>query len=134
MFEPQITLPIFAGGKNRANLDVAKAERQIQVAAYEKAIQTAFREVSDALVALLPLNAQITAEEAQVSEERARRNLTDLRYQNGTDNYLAVLLAEQDLYTAQQGLISAEVVRLTNYVNLYKALGGGVHESGSPRS
>ncbi len=133
-FEPQITLPIFAGGKNLANLDVAKAERQIQVAAYEKAIQTAFREVSDALVALLPLNAQITAEQAQVGEERERRKLTELRYRNGTDSYLAVLLAEQDLYSAQQGLISSQVVRLTNYVNLYKALGGGVQEYGDPRS
>jgi multidrug efflux system outer membrane protein len=133
-FEPQITLPIFAGGKNLANLDVAKAERQIQVAAYEKAIQTAFREVSDALVALRPLNAQITAEQAQVGAERERQRLTELRYQNGSDSYLAVLLAEQDLYSAQQGLISTQVVRLTNYVTLYKALGGGVQEYGSPRS
>jgi multidrug efflux system outer membrane protein len=133
-FAPQVTLPLFAGGRNSANLDVAKVERSIEVANYEKTVQSAFREVSDALVAQTPLDAQVAAVQAQVEAEQARYRLTELRYKNGTDSYLAVLLAQEDLYTAQQNLIATRVTRLTNTVTLYKALGGGILEYSSPRS
>jgi multidrug efflux system outer membrane protein len=128
-FAPQVSLPLFAAGRNRANLDVAQLDRRIEVAQYEKAIQTAFREVADALVAQVPLDAQIAAQQAQVAAERERQRLTDLRYQNGTDSYLTVLLAQQDFYSARQSLIEGQLLRLTNAINLYKALGGGLDKT-----
>src|SRR5258708_3459787 len=124
-FAPQITLPIFAGGYNRANLDVAKISKQIEVAHYEKAIQTAFREVADALTTRAAIEEQISTQVARVSAEQKRYDLSDLRYRHGVDNYLTVLLAQQDLYNAQQTLIQARLSRLSNLITLYKALGGG---------
>jgi multidrug efflux system outer membrane protein len=131
-FSPQVTLPLFAAGRNRANLDVARVEKQIEVAQYEKAIQTAFREVADALAAAAPLDAQGSAQAARVEAERQRQQLTSLRYQNGTDSYLSVLLAQQDLYAAQQELIQVRLAQLTNFTALYKALGGGGMEASRP--
>jgi multidrug efflux system outer membrane protein len=133
LFNPQITLPIFAGGRNKANLDVANLSKLIEVANYEKAIQTAFREVADALAAKKFLDEQLADETALVKAEQRRYDLADVRYRNGVDNYLAVLLAQQDLYTAQQSLIATQFSRLSNLVTLYQALGGGWQEN-SPHS
>ena len=130
LFSPQINLPIFSGGRNRANLDVANVTKQIEVANYEKAIQIAFREVADALAARSTLDEQIAAQAARVAAEQKRFALTELRYRTGVDNYLVVLLAQQDLYSAQQTLIQSQLSRLSNYIALYKALGGGLQ----PRS
>ncbi|SEJ25071.1 efflux transporter outer membrane subunit [Paraburkholderia diazotrophica] len=134
-FAPQITLPIFEGGQNRANLDLANVEKNIQIAQYEKAIQTAFREVADGLAARGTYDQQIKALERDTFAEQRRLDLSDLRYRNGVDSYLAVLTAQTALYDAQQLLITARVQRLTNLVDLYKALGGGwiEHAGEQPR-
>lgn len=124
-FTPQITLPIFAAGRNRATLNVAKIQNQIEIANYEKSIQTAFREVSDSLVARTTLEEQLAAQTALVAAQQKRFDLSDLRYRNGADSYLIVLLAQQDLYAAQQSLIQTRLSRLANLINLYKAFGGG---------
>jgi multidrug efflux system outer membrane protein len=124
-FAPTITLPIFTGGKNKADLDLANVQKNIQVATYEKAIQTAFREVADGLAARGTYDEQIAALERDTFAEQRRLDLSDLRYRNGVDSYLLVLTAQTDLYSAQQALISARVARLTNLVDLYQALGGG---------
>lgn len=124
-FSPQISVPIFDGGYNKANLEVAEVRKQIGVAQYEKAIQTAFREVSDGLAARSGLNGQVAAYEGLVAAQQKRFDLADARYQQGVDSYFQVLDAHQDLYAARQILIRLRLARLTNAVGLYKALGGG---------
>ncbi len=124
-FAPSITVPIFDAGRNQANLDASKANREIAVARYEKAIQSAFREVSDGLVARGTLVSQVNAQKALVDAADTSYRLSDARYKQGMDSYLAVLDAERSLYTAQQDLIQVQVQRLSNLVSLYKALGGG---------
>src|SRR5882724_6094373 len=124
-FTPEISLPIFTGGRNRANLDVARTSKLIEVAQYEKTIQSAFREVADALAARTTLDQQIQAEDALVEAEQRRYGLADVRYRNGVESYLAVLTAQQDLYSAQQQVLLSRLARLSNVITLYKALGGG---------
>ncbi|MGA3162937.1 MAG: AdeC/AdeK/OprM family multidrug efflux complex outer membrane factor [Verrucomicrobiota bacterium] len=128
LFSPQITLPIFTAGRNLANLDVAKISKLIEVANYEKSIQTAFREVSDALAARATTAVQIDAGEALVNAEQRRYELAEARFRQGVDSYLNVLSAQQDLYTAQENLIQFQFSRLSNLINLYQALGGGWRE------
>ncbi|MGC4013373.1 MAG: efflux transporter outer membrane subunit [Luteolibacter sp.] len=125
LFSPQINVPIFTGGRNQANLDVAVVRKNIQVAQYEKTIQTAFREVADALAARSGLANRIAATEALVAAQDKRFSLADARYQRGVDSYFEVLNAQQDLYSAQQSLIQLRLSREANLVSLYKALGGG---------
>jgi multidrug efflux system outer membrane protein len=124
-FTPRIALPLFTGGALRANLDVAHVRKSIEVARYEGAIQAAFREVADALVARAALDAQLEAQQARVAAEQRRYHLSDLRYRTGIDSYLVVLTAQRDLYAAQQLLIQSRLARLANLVDLYRALGGG---------
>lgn len=125
-FSPQINWPIFNAG-TWAGLDAAKVVRLIQVADYEKAIQTAFREVADALAAKKFLDEQLADQTALVQAEQRRYDLAEARYRDGVDSYLTVLSAQQDLYAAQQNLISLELARLSNLITLYQALGGGWH-------
>jgi multidrug efflux system outer membrane protein len=134
LFNPQINLPIFTGGLNKVNLDIATVEKNINIANYEKAIQTAFREVADALSAKSLVAQEITGQEALVQAEQTRYDLANARYRNGIDNYLIVLLAQQDLYIAQQNLVVLRFSRLSNLVTLYQALGGGWHENTAQRS
>ena len=129
LFNPQITLPIFEAGQNKANLDVATLTKRIEIANYEKAIQTAFREVSDALVARKYLGEQLAAAQNVVAAEQSRYELSTARYRNGADSYLAVLSAQQDLYNAQQNLVALQFSKLFNLVSLYEALGGGWREN-----
>jgi len=124
-FGPQISVPLFAGGKNVAGLDSAKVGEQLQVVAYEKAIQTAFREVADALVGVDSYARQITLEQSLIDTQQRRLELATLRYRQGEDTYLNELAAQQDLYSAQQGLLQAQFNRLSSKVSLYQALGGG---------
>ncbi|WP_043282746.1 TolC family protein, partial [Burkholderia humptydooensis] len=124
-FAPSIALPIFEGGQNIANLDLAHVQKRIEIANYEKAIQSAFREVSDGLAARGTYDQQIAALERNEHAQQRRYDLSDLRYKNGVDSYLSVLTAQTDLYSAQQQLISARLARWTNLVDLYRALGGG---------
>jgi multidrug efflux system outer membrane protein len=124
-FTPQIALPLFAGGRNRANLDAAEVRKRIEVARYEQAIQIAFREVADALTARGWIEQQLSAQQARVAAEGRRYELSDLRYRKGVDSYLSVLTAQRDLYDSQQQLIQTRLTRLSNLVDLYSALGGG---------
>lgn len=133
-FMPQISLPLFDGGANRANLDIATVGRDIQLAQYEKAIQTAFREVSDALAQRGSLSEQLGAQQALVDASGEAFKLSDARYQRGVDSYLEVLDAQRSLYSAQQALISTRLSRLANAVSVYKVLGGGwSNEALSPK-
>ncbi|EDZ98993.1 RND efflux system, outer membrane lipoprotein, NodT family [Burkholderia sp. H160] len=134
-FAPSITLPIFEGGQNIANLNLANIEKNVQIATYEKAIQTAFREVADGLAARGTYDEQIAALERDVAAEQRRLDLSTLRYKNGVDSYLSVLTAQTALYVAQQALVTARMERLQNLVTLYQALGGGwiEHNGDQPR-
>ncbi|MCC4596669.1 AdeC/AdeK/OprM family multidrug efflux complex outer membrane factor [Xanthomonas campestris pv. phormiicola] len=124
-FAPSISLPIFDGGRNRANLDVAKVQRDIDVANYEKAIQTAFREVSDALAERSTLGRQLQAQQALVDASADSYRLSQARFERGVDSYLGALDAQRTLYGAEQTLINTRLSRFTNLVTFYKALGGG---------
>ena len=124
-FAPRISVPIFDGGANRANLRAAKADRDIAVARYEKAIQGAFREVADALADRGTLGDQLSAQQSLVDAAAVTRKLSDARYEKGVDSYLAVLDAQRTLYAAQQNLIAVRLALLANRVTLYRALGGG---------
>jgi multidrug efflux system outer membrane protein len=127
-FSPQISVPIFAGGANVANLQATKLARDTGIAQYEKAIQTAFREVADALVARGTLDEQLAAQQALVTASEKAYRLADMRYRGGVDSYLSALDAQRTLYSAQQQLQTVRLLRLQNLVTLYKALGGGLRE------
>jgi multidrug efflux system outer membrane protein len=125
-FAPSITLPIFDGGRNRANLDVSEARRNLAVADYERTIQVAFREVADALADRRRLAEQVAAQQATLTAQTERTRLAGLRYQNGAAPYLEVLDAERDRFSAEQALVQLRRALLTSSVNLYAALGGGI--------
>ena len=124
-FAPSLTLPIFDAGRNQANLEVSKVARDIAVAQYEKAIQTAFREVADALASRSTLAEQLRASQAQANAESTRFRLSDLRYQNGVSSYLDLLDAQRSLFTARQAVVQTRLAQLQSQVGLYRALGGG---------
>jgi outer membrane protein, multidrug efflux system len=124
-FAPQLTIPIFAGDANRATLDTAVFGARIEIANYEKAIQTAFREVSDALVAVGNYAQQMSVESIAIEAEARRLELANARYAQGEDNYLNVLSAQQELYSVRQGRLQALFNRLGAQISLYQALGGG---------
>ncbi len=125
-FAPQIALPIFDAGRNLNNLDLAWTRKHISAAEYEKAIQIAFREVADALVARDLLNQQVEAQAAVMAAEAERLKLSDARYQNGISSSLDVLDAQRQLFLAEQSLVQARLLRLTNAIDLYRSLGGGL--------
>jgi multidrug efflux system outer membrane protein len=124
-FVPQVNVPIFNSLYLWANLQAAKATREMYVAQYEKAIQTAFREVSDALARRGTIDDQLTAQTSLVDASANTYRLADARYVNGISSYLEVLDAQRSLYSAQQGLITTRLEKLSNLINLYKVLGGG---------
>lgn len=124
-FAPQITLPIFQGGRLRSNLKLAETNRDIAVTRYEKAIQSAFREVADALVARATFTEQLHAQRALVKESDQARTITKARYDHGVDSYFALLDAQRSLFEAQQNEILIHQQTLANLIDLYKALGGG---------
>ncbi len=124
-FLPSITMPIFEGGQLQASLDVATVQKDINVAQYEKTIQTAFREVADGLAARGTYDDEVAAVERYTAAQQSALDLSDMRFRNGVDNYLSVLTAQTGLYTAQLTLVSTRLARLTNLVDLYQSLGGG---------
>ena len=124
----QLLQPIFDAGRNRANLDVAKVNRDIAVAQYEKAVQTAFREVSDALAGRATLGEQLRAQAAQTNALAVTYRLADLRYRAGAASYLDALDAQRSLFVAQQALVQTQALQLQNLVALYRVLGGGWKE------
>ena len=128
-FVPQVTLPIFNAGRNRANLQVAEVEREMMVAQYEQAIQTAFREVADALALRATIDEQLAAQRSLTDATEVTYQLSETRYRGGIDSYLSVLDAQRALYGAQQTLITTQLLRSTNLVTLYKVLGGGWRET-----
>ena len=127
-FVPQINLPIFRGGALTSALASAKADREIGVAQYEKDIQTAFKEVADALAQRGTLGEQLQALQANESAAALSFKLYGARYNTGISSYMDLLVSQRSLYGAQQNLITAKLNRQTNLVTLYKVLGGGVRE------
>jgi outer membrane protein, multidrug efflux system len=125
---PQAVLPIFDAGRNQAGLESARAGRELAVAQYEKAIQSAFREVADALAGRATLGEQLRAQQAQAEAENVRFRLADLRYRNGVASYLDLLDAQRALFIARQAVVQTRLAQLQNQVVLYKTLGGGWKE------
>jgi multidrug efflux system outer membrane protein len=124
-FAPSISIPIFSGGANIANLDVAKVQKNIGIAQYEAAIQTAFREVADALASRATLDDELVAQQGLVDATSDSLKLAGLRFDRGVDSYLTVLDSQRSQFAAQQTLEKLKLTRLQNLVTLYKALGGG---------
>ena len=122
---PQMLLPIFDAGRNKAGLASSKAAEGIVVAGYEKAIQTAFKEVSDALAGRATYAEQLRAAQAQANAEAVRYRLADLRYQNGVASQLDQLDAQRSLFAARQAVVQTRLAQLQSQVTLYKVLGGG---------
>jgi multidrug efflux system outer membrane protein len=117
--------PIFDAGRNEANLGVAKANRDIAVAQYEKAIQTAFREVADSLAGRATLGEQLRAQTAQAEAAQAAFHLADLRYRSGVTSYLDLLDTQRTLFAAQQATVQVQALQVQNLITLYRVLGGG---------
>ena len=127
-FMPQVSLPLFDAGRNSANLKIAKVDRDIAVAQYEKAVQSAFRDVADALAQRATLGQQVASQQRLVAQTQDALRLAEARFRQGLDDRLATLDAQRSLYAAQQGLIAARLAQQVNRVTLYKALGGGQGE------
>ena len=140
MFTPVIEIPIFTAGRLQANLEVAEVRRDMAVATYERDIQTAFREVSDALSARRWLAEQMEIQARMARTQAERATLAQLRYDSGAAPYLEVLDAQRDLLTAQQQLVQVRAAWLSSQVALFAALGGGAgpaptdHRSPAPQA
>ncbi|WP_324745971.1 TolC family protein [Pseudomonas veronii] len=124
-FAPSISVPIFDAGSNRATLDSAKVERDIQIQTYQQTLQTAFREVADALAVRSTLDRRIAAQQALTDASRKSFELSDALYRGGSQSYLEALDAQRSLYSAQQDLITLRLTEQSNRITLYKVLGGG---------
>ncbi|GBU10177.1 outer membrane component of copper/silver efflux system [Gammaproteobacteria bacterium] len=122
---PALSVPIFAWGKYKGNVDLSKVNKDISVANYEKTIQKAFKEVSDALVAKAPLASQVRSQNQLVNAEQERLNLAQLLYNNGIASYLDVLDAQRTLFVAKQNALNVKALELNNSISLFSALGGG---------
>lgn len=123
-FIPTLTLPIFNAGSLSASLKIAKVERDIQVASYEKTVQTAFKEVADALAVRATLNEGMSAQTGEVDAYATSLRLSTERYRSGAESYLSVLDAQRSLYSAQKSLISLQLAEQSNRMTLFKVLGG----------
>jgi outer membrane protein, multidrug efflux system len=124
-FSPKITVPILDLVVSRARRDASNIGKKIEIANYEKTIQVAFKEVADALAIRSILDVKMKAQESLLNAQQKRFDLTNARYRQGVDSYVDVLLAQQDLYAAQQNLVQVQAARLLNAVALYRSLGGG---------
>jgi len=123
-FTPQVAIPIF-DARTWAAYRVSKAVQKIALTQYEKAIQTAFREVADVLAVRGTVDQQVAAQQSVANSAQKIYSLSKKRYTNGIDSYLSVLDAQRSLYGAQQGLISLQLAKLANEVRFYAVLGGG---------
>ncbi|KPZ27135.1 Outer membrane protein [Pseudomonas syringae pv. viburni] len=124
-FAPSISVPIFDGGANRATLDSAKIENQIQIQTYQQTLQTAFKEVADALAVRSTLDERVAAQQAYTDASRKSYELADALYRGGSQSYLEELESQRSLYSAEQELISLRLTEQSNRVTLYKVMGGG---------
>ena len=131
-FSPQIVWPIFTATTTWNELQAIKAQRLSEMANYQKAVQTAFREVADALVARATVQTQLAANQTLVQADQQNYQLTKARFHQGVDSSLQVLAAQQTLDSARQNLIQSQYSRLINLINLYQALGGGWRENSPP--
>lgn len=125
---PQVTLPIFQGGRLDAELELAKVRKSTSIAEYEKAIQIAFKEVADGLVGSETYQLQTIAQKRVVAAAERRAKLSDLRYKAGVERRLELLDSQRLLYLAKQTLLELKQQELNNAVFLYKALGGGLKQ------
>jgi len=123
-FIPTLNLPIFNAGRLSASLSAAEVTRDIQVATYEKTVQTAFREVADAFAERATLNERMDAQKAEVAAYATSLRLSNERFRSGADSYLTVLDSQRSLYTAQKSLIALQLTEQNNRMTLFKALGG----------
>jgi multidrug efflux system outer membrane protein len=130
-FAPEVTLPIF-DPRTWSGLKITKVQREIAVAGYERAIQSAFREVADALAVQGTVDQQVAAQQALVHAVEETYRLSNMRYDKGIDNYLSVLDAQRSLYAAQQGLVGLHFAKGVNQVRLYAVLGGGSDMTAEP--
>jgi len=132
LFEPNISVPIFDAGQNFANLDYAKVQKRIDIADYEKAIQSAFHDVADALAARATYKSQLAFEQQLVAADMRDYALAKMRFDAGVDSYLTVLVAQTSLFGAQINLVALKLAEQQNLITLYKALGGGWAERSKP--
>ncbi|MBJ3815821.1 efflux transporter outer membrane subunit [Shimwellia pseudoproteus] len=126
-FTPSISLPIFNGGLNESQLHYAEAEKKAMVASYEKSIQSAFRDVSDALARRSTLDEQLDAQRQYVAAEQQTLDVAEQRYKEGVGDYLTVLTARRTLWSAQRQLIALQQTNFDNRITLWQSLGGGVN-------
>lgn len=126
-FAPQISQPLFQGGRLRAELRLAKVRKSEAVAQYERAIQTAFREVADALAGTATFDRQIEAQNRTVYAAERRLQMSDLRYRAGVEGRLELLDAQRQLHSSRQALLELRREEIANQIALYKALGGSLH-------
>jgi len=124
-FAPQISIPIFTAGALQSSLDVVRLTRDINVAQYDKSVQVAFREVSDALDARATLGEQLDAQRSLRDASATAYRLSQERYRTGIDSYLDTLVTQRSLYAAGQTLITLELAEQANRLTLYKTMGGG---------
>lgn len=132
LFSPSLSLPLFDGGRRRNQLDLAEVRRDLAVAHYEKTVQSAFRDVADALSARRGFTEQVSIARRALATQRERARLSQLRYNNGAAAYLDVLDAQRDLLAAEQQLVQTRRALLSSQVNLYAALGGGAADFAAP--
>ena len=124
-FAPQLLMPVFDAGRNRANLHGSEAARDIAVAQYERSVQAAFRDVADALAGRATLEEQLSAQQAQADAETARLRLSTLRFEQGVASALDLLDAQRSLFAAQQAVLQTQLALTQNRIAAYRALGGG---------
>ena len=123
-FAPSVSLPIFTGGRNLAQLKGAKIDRDIAVSEYERAVQAAFRDVADALATRRTIGERLEATEGLAAASERTFELADARFRNGVDDYFSVLDAQRADYTARQELVLVELAEAANLIDLYRAFGG----------
>lgn len=126
-FGPNISVPIFDAGRLDANYDVAKIERAQTLANYERAIQTAFKEVSDVLATRATLGEQLASQYRLQDNFDQTFEIADARFKAGISNYLDVLDAQRSLFSTQQGILDLELQKIISQIELYQALGGGAN-------
>ncbi len=127
-FLPSLTVPIFNFGENQAKLEIAEIDQKLAITQYEKTIQQAFKEVADELITRDTISQQLVAQKALVQANQEAYHLSKIRYKQGIDDFLNVLDAQRNLFTAQQTAIQIKKSNLENQIKLYKVLGGGLAE------
>ena len=133
-FGPAVTMPLFTGGRLRANLKVTQAQYEEALAVYQRSVQNAFREVSDSLIAYQRSREFRARQEERTQANRQATDLANIRYEGGVTSYLEVLYNEQELFTAELNLAQARLNELLSVVGLYRSLGGGWQPSGTDLS